>query len=345
MRVALRSAQDRAHNKLQPGLLFLIYADKNKIAMKVCSFLPAATQMIYDMGLQAYLHGVTFECPPQAIAVKSKVVRCVLEGNNYSSAEIDRIFSASKAQGKSLYYVDEELLQQIEPDIIFTQDVCEVCQIDTACTSAAVAKLKKQPLVIPLTPQNLDDVYASAITIATALQQEEKAYHYLSALQQRVNNILDQLRQHRMPLKRVCLLEWMEPIYNCGHWIPYQVAQAGGIDMLGNPAGDSVVTPWEKIIKYDPEVLVIAPCGFHLKKSFQELHILSNKKEWSQLQAVQNKQVYLLDFDLFTQPSASTLVNGIELLAGIFHPSIFAIPLPLEHKYINAIKTKADALA
>src|SRR5215212_2709000 len=134
--------------------------------MKVCSFLPAATQMIYDMGLQKMLYGITFECPQQALAEKQKVVRYILEGNTYTSAEIDRIFSASKAQGKSLYYVDDAILQAIEPDIIFTQDVCEVCQIDTACTAAAVAKLKKQPRLVPLTPQTLDDVYATAVTIA-----------------------------------------------------------------------------------------------------------------------------------------------------------------------------------
>src|SRR5262252_1775570 len=113
--------------------------------MKACSFIPAVTRMIYDMGLQHFLCGVTFECPAEALAEKPRLVRCVLEGKKYSSSEIDKIFSASKAQGKTLYYVEEELLQQIQPDIIFTQDVCEVCQIDTQCTETAVAKLKKRP--------------------------------------------------------------------------------------------------------------------------------------------------------------------------------------------------------
>lgn len=313
--------------------------------MKICSFLPAATQMIYDMGLQDLLHGVTFECHAEALAEKLKVARCLLEGNQYTSAEIDRIFSASKAGGKSLYYVDEELLQAIEPDIIFTQDVCEVCQIDTACTAAAVAKLKKQPLLIPLTPQNLEDVFTTAITVAAAVGQEEKAYAYLASLQQRTASILDTLRMHGMPLKRVSLLEWIEPIYNCGHWIPFQIAQAGGIDMLSNPAGDSIVTSWEKIVKYNPEILIIAPCGFHLARSLQELYLLTQKKEWSSLQAVQNKQVHIVDFDLFTQPSASTLVNGIELLAALFHPSFFEVPAHLQHKCINVIKSKSNAPA
>ncbi|MCA6438428.1 MAG: ABC transporter substrate-binding protein [Chitinophagaceae bacterium] len=303
--------------------------------MVALSFLPAATRMIYDMGLQNQLQAVTFECFPQALAEKPKIVRCMLEGNHYSSEEIDKIFSASKAQGKSLYYVDEFLLKELQPDIIFTQDVCEVCQIDTACTSTAVAKLEKQPVLIPLTPQNLSDAYQTAVTIATALGKEEAAYTYLSSLQEKTNKILDSLRLHKMPLKPVMLMEWISPIYNCGHWIPYQIAQAGGIDMLGNPSGDSIVTSWDRIVKYNPEILIIAPCGFEVKRTSAELHLLSEKKEWNQLQAVQNKQVYILDFDLFTQPSASTLTDGITLLAALFHPTLFSVPDHLKHKYLN----------
>jgi iron complex transport system substrate-binding protein len=291
--------------------------------------------MIYDMGLQDNLHGITFECPAVALAEKPKVVRCVLEGNSYSSKEIDKIFSASKAAGTSLYYVDEELLQAIAPDIIFTQDVCEVCQIDTACTERAVAKLEKPPLLIPLSPKNLEDVFNCAISIAAALNKEEVAYQYLSTLQKRTASILDTLRKHAMPLKRVMLIEWMEPIYNCGHWIPFQVAQAGGIDMLSNPAGDSVVTTWEKIRKYDPEILVIAPCGFNVKRTKGELQLLTKREGWSDIQAVKERKVYIADYDLFTQPSASTLVDGIELLAACFHPELFKVPSHLQNKYLS----------
>lgn len=300
--------------------------------MIACSFLPAATQMIYDMGLQHLLHGVTFECSAKALSEKQKIVRCIMEGKNYSSMEIDKIFSASKAQGKSLYYVEEELLEQISPDVIFIQDTCEVCQIDTKCTAAAVSKLTKQPQIISLSPNNLQDVYQSAITIATALGNEEAAYKYLSSLQKRTADVLDTLRHHKMPLKRVMLMEWIEPIYNCGHWIPFQIAQAGGIDMLGNPAGDSIVTSWEKIVKYNPEVLVIAPCGFHIKRAKEEMHLLTKNDNWKNVEAVKKNQVYLADFSLFTQPSASTLVDGIELLASLFHPSLFSVPQHLQSK-------------
>jgi iron complex transport system substrate-binding protein len=302
--------------------------------MKVCSFLPAATKMIYDMGLEDLLYGVTFECPVESTG-KPVLVRYALEGKNYSSQEIDKIFSASKAQGKSLYYVQEDLLQEIAPDIIFTQDVCEVCQIDTACSSAAVAKLKKQPQVISLSPANLEDVFRTAILIASAMGREEAAYSYLSKLQHRTDRITDQLRKHRAPPRRVMLMEWMEPVYNCGHWIPFQIAYAGGVDMLSNPGGDSIVIAWEKILKYNPEVLVLAPCGFQVSRAREDLYLIELKKDWHHLQAVANKSVFIADFDLFTQPSPGTLTDGIELLAAFFHPDIFKVPVQLAGKYLS----------
>lgn len=302
--------------------------------MKVVSFLPAATKMIYDMGLQEYLYGVTFECPKEA-ADQPRVVRCILEGKNYSSIEIDRIFSASKAQGKSLYWVDDALLESIAPDIVFTQDICEVCNIDTVCTETAVMKLSKQPRLIPLSPNNLQDVYDCAITIARALGREEVALHYLANLQQKTDGILDTLRANRAQLKRVMLMEWIEPVYNCGHWIPFQIAAAGGVDMLSNPAGDSIVTPWEKILKYNPEVLVIAPCGFDVNRSCEEMSLITSKIGWNELAAVKQKQVYIADFDMFTQPSVGTLVEGIEALACMFHPDLFKADDNISKKFIN----------
>lgn len=308
--------------------------------MKVVSFLPAATKMIYDMGLQEYLCGVTFECPKEA-ADLPKIVRCILEGKNYTSIEIDRIFSASKAQGKSLYWVDDELLESISPDIVFTQDICEVCNIDTVCTETAVMKLSKTPTIVPLSPNNLQDVFDCAITIAKAMGKEEVALNYLAKLQQKTDLILDKLRANRAPLKRVMLMEWIEPIYNCGHWIPFQIAAAGGVDMLSNPAGDSIVNQWDKIVKYNPQVLVIAPCGFDISRSFEEMPLLTSKTGWDNLDAVKNNQVYLADFDMFTQPSIGTLVDGIEALSCMFHPEIFKTDTRIQKKFVNLNSIKS----
>jgi len=313
---------------------------------KIVSFLPAATHMIYEMGLQDHLVGVTFECPEQAQALP-KVVRCVLEGHSYSSEEIDRIFSASKADGNSLYYVDEPLLESILPDIIFTQDVCEVCQIDTACTESAVSKLSKRPDLIPLSPNNLDDVFECAVTIAKAIGREEIAHQYLAKLRTRLDHITDTLRKHRSPLKKVLVMEWLNPIYNCGHWIPYQIAYAGGVDMLSNPGGDSIVTLWEKVVQYNPEVLVIAPCGFTKERTLEEINILTSKPEWKELKAVKESAVYIADFDMFTQPSIGTLIDGIECLATMFHPEIFTVSGTLNEKFIKltAVSNEQSAVS
>ncbi|HTB31757.1 MAG TPA: ABC transporter substrate-binding protein [Bacteroidia bacterium] len=286
--------------------------------MKVCSFLPAATSMIYQMGLEEFLCGVTFECHSD----KPKVVRSILEGNTYSSLEIDKIVSESKQEGKSLYYIDEELLQQISPDIIFTQDVCDVCQISTSYVEKAIYKLKKQPVIIPLIPRNLDDVFDNAITIAKALGREEAAHNLLAEFKKRTDFILDKLREHNAPLKRVMIMEWLDPIYNCGHWIPYQISMAGGVDMLSNPGGYSIVTPWEKVLQYNPEVLVVAPCGFNVKRTSKEVEKFEKLEGWKDLKAVKNNAVFIADADLFTCPSLH-LVDGIELLAILFHPEIF----------------------
>lgn len=286
--------------------------------MKVCSFLPAATSMIYQMGLEEFLYGVTFECHSD----KPKVVRSYLEGNNYTSLEIDKIVSESKQQGKSLYYIDEELLQQIAPDIIFTQDVCDVCQISTSYVEKAIYKLEKQPIIIPLIPRSLDDVYENAITIAKALGREEMAHSLLGQLKKRTDVILNKLWENNAPLKRVMVMEWLDPIYNCGHWIPYQISQAGGVDMLSNPAGYSIVTPWEKVLQYNPEILVVAPCGFNVERASKEIEKLTELEGWNNLKAVKNNGVFIADADLFTCPSLH-LVDGIELLAHLFHPGIF----------------------
>ncbi|WKN42641.1 ABC transporter substrate-binding protein [Tunicatimonas pelagia] len=301
--------------------------------IRACSFLPAATQMIYDLELQDQLHGVTFECPEEARKIKPVAVRYLLEGKQYSSAEINRIFSTSKAQGKSLYYVDQEVLQAASPDVIFTQDICEVCQIDASCAAEAAATLATSPALVSITPQSLNDVFDTVITIGQALGAEAVAYRHLPQLRNRLDAIVDQLRAHRAMPRRVMLLEWIDPIYNCGHWIPDQITYAGGTDLLAHPGGDSIVTSWDKIVRYDPEILVIAPCGFTIERSLEEMECLTQQSGWSTMRAVREQKVFIAEYDLFTQSSAANLVDGIELLAALFHPAIFSVPAHLQDKY------------
>lgn len=298
---------------------------------KVCSFLPAATQLLYDLALQDRLLGVTFECPYPGD--KPVVVHCKLAGQTHDSQEIDRIYSEAKASGESLYRVDEPLLQELAPEVVITQDVCEVCQIDTRVTQQALAKLNPTPELINYSPDTLEDVFSSAGQVGEILGASSQVAAHLQSLRQRIELVVDRLREKKAPLRRVMLMEWFAPIYNCGHWIPDQLALAGGVDMLSHPGGDSVRIEWEKVRKYNPEVLILAPCGYTVSQSLEEIGLMEEWEGWQDLRAVQEQQVYILDFDLFTQPSPSTLVHGIELLAGLFHPDCISIPRGLEHKW------------
>jgi iron complex transport system substrate-binding protein len=298
--------------------------------MKVCSFVPAATSWLYDLGLDDLLCGTTFECPGD----KPRVVRSVLEGHTHSSAAIDQITAAAARDGRSLYSVDLDLLQCIAPDVVFTQSVCDVCQIGTAYAEQAIAALDPTPRVIPLAPRTLDDVYDNALTIARVLGHEAAGLELVAGLTRRTGAVLDALRAHGAPLRRALMLEWMDPIYNCGHWIPYQIAQAGGVDMLANPGGHSMPLAWERVALYDPEVLVVAACGFDVTRASAETGVLTGRPGWDALTAVRRGAVYLADGNLFTQPSAG-LVDGIELLAALFHPQIFAVPERLRSQVLR----------
>ncbi|MFT4023462.1 MAG: ABC transporter substrate-binding protein [Flavihumibacter sp.] len=301
--------------------------------MTVSSFLPAATQMIYDMGLQRCLQGVSFECPAIALQEQPVVVHCELAGKNLSSIEIDRLFAAAKASGRSIYSVDEPLLQQIAPDIIFTQATCEICQIDTIAAANVAGRLKKRPQLVELSPSNLSDVFTMAHTIAQAMEQPAAAIQYTGMLQHRLDTI--RRRLEGTGIKRVCLLEWTDPLYNCGHWIPDQLACAGGIDMLSVPSGDSHMISWHRLLEYDPEIIVLAPCGYTVNRTLEDMPLLTGKPEWEQLQAVHNNRVFIADFSFFTQPSASTLVEGVEILAACFHPSFFTVPVHLRERVLH----------
>ncbi|MDB5054378.1 MAG: transporter substrate-binding protein [Bacilli bacterium] len=296
--------------------------------MKACSFLPASTHIINELGLQSHMYGVTFECPSD----KPKVVRSFLENTHHSSSEIDRIVSEYDREGKTLYYIDMDLLQSIEPDVIFTQHVCNVCQIGTAFVEKAIHTLEKQPKLVPLVPRRFGDIFENVLTIASELGHLEKGRALIAQCNGRIDAIIDTLRANRAAPRRVMIMEWLDPIYNCGHWIPEQITLAGGADALSCPAGYSVPIEWEKIKYYNPEVIVVAPCGFHIERSSEEVDKLKGLDGWEDLQAVKNGEVYLADADFFTRPSTS-VVDGVELLAALFHPHLFHAPASAKGKY------------
>lgn len=296
---------------------------------QACSFLPAATHMIQAMGLEDRLLGVTFECPSDL----PKVVRSHLEGHGHASAALDAVVSEAAQSGRSLYYMDEALLAQLKPDVVFTQHVCDVCQIGTSYVEQALYRMEHKPEVVALVPRRLPDVTSDVRSIASALGSPEAGERLVTACQERLNGVVDRLREARALPVRAMVLEWLDPLYNCGHWIPDQIAFAGGTDALSNPGGYSVPLEWERVRAYDPEVLVVAPCGFDVARSRQELGRLTEREGWSELQAVQKGRAFLADAHFFTQPSLPGLTTGVELLAHLFHPGLFTPPQEVVGRY------------
>ena len=294
--------------------------------------------MIQGMGLEDRLAGVTFECPSD----RPKIIRSVLEGHSHSSAEIDRVVSEAAREGRSLYTVDREALEAAAPDVVFTQHVCDVCQIGTSEVERALFGLARPPKVVPLVPRRFEDVADNARAIARELGDEAAGARYVDACSARVDAVVDRLRRHRLPLRRASVLEWLDPLYNCGHWIPDQIALAGGSDALSNPAGYSVPLDWDRVRRYDPEVLVAAPCGFDVARAGQELDRVTEREGWADLRAVREARAFLADADLFTRPSLEGLVDGIELLAALLHPGHFEIPARLRDK-VRAVGAEVTA--
>lgn len=285
--------------------------------MKVCSFLPAATQMIYDLGLQDFLYGITFECPERALNEKEVLIECRLDIQGLDSLSIDQQFSEAKKSDLPLYTVNKERLEAIAPDVIFTQELCDVCLIDSDEVASAVAHLSKKPKLIELSPNSLEDVFQNFRTIAEEMNAVEKGVELEKEYRLRLSNLSKSENK-----KEVLFLEWIEPFYNCGHWIPDQIDLAGGVDMLSNPHGDSFRIPLDMILNYDPEIIFLGCCGYSVERTQQDLDKLNDNPEWQKLQAVQNKKVYVMDYKYFTQSSISTLVEGVEMLSGVFKEDV-----------------------
>lgn len=288
--------------------------------MKACSFLPGATDMIQRMGLTEQLVGVTFEC--HAAEGTPRVVRSVLEGKQLSSEEIDRVVQEHMRSDTPLYSIEMELLEELSPDVIFTQHVCNVCQIGTAVVEQAICGLDKPAKIVPLVPRTFEEVLGNALTIASELGDPAAGLRHVTEVRERCRHVQACVAGTSV---RVAFIEWIEPVFNSGHWIPDMVALAGGLDVLGVPGGHSGPIDWARVVDSDPDVIVVAPCGLPLDQAERDMAALAAKPGWSELRAVRAGRVYLVHPDLFTCPSTS-LVEGVELLAALLHPEHAVMP-------------------
>ena len=295
-----------------------------KTAQQIVSFLPSATEMACALGLSDQLVGITHECDyPAEIKGKPVVVRNALHIEKMNQAEIDVAVAQRMRDGRSLYEVDEKLLQELAPDLILTQDLCQVCAPSGNEVSQALKLLPKQPQILWLTPNSLEQIFANLRELGEATGRTKKAEELVAAGRARLEKIAAVTR-NLSDRPRVFCMEWLDPVYCSGHWVPEMVRVAGGIDSLSRQGKDSVRIPWEDVVKWAPEVLIISPCGFNLEKTIEQAVQLFTYDGWANLPAVREGRVYAVDANSYFARPGPRVVDGTELLAHLIHPELFA---------------------
>jgi iron complex transport system substrate-binding protein len=290
---------------------------------RIVSFLPSATEMVCALGLGDRLMGVSHECdhPPEAKS-KPVVVCAVLPVERMSQAEIDVAVTQRLRDGLSLYRIDERLIRDIAPDLIVTQDLCQVCAPSGNEVSQLLTTLPTRPRILSMTPKSLDGIFSNLRELGEATGTAERARELICAAQARLARIASKTRQlsHR---PRVFCMEWIDPVYCSGHWVPEMVELAGGTDELGRRGTDSVRIAWEDVLRWAPEVLLVMPCGLDLEKAVIQARALFSYPGCSNIPAVQAGRVYAVNANSYFARPGPRVVDGTELLAHLLHPTLF----------------------
>ncbi len=314
---------------------------------RIVSFLPSATEMACALGLGDQLVGITHECDyPPEVEGKPVVVRNVLPIEKMSQPEIDAAVTQRMRDGLSLYQVDEKLLQELAPDIILTQDLCQVCAPSGNEVTQALELLAKKPQILWLTPKSLEEIFDNLRELGQATSRMKEAEELIAAGRARLEKIATVTRTlSQRP--RVFCMEWLDPVYCSGHWMPEMVEIAGGVDALARKGADSVRIPWDDVLEWAPEVLIITPCGFNLDKVIEQTPQLFGNPGWSDLPAVHNGRVYAVDANSYFARPGPRVVEGTELLAHLIHPELFEWQGPQEAfrriEFSNAARTSFSA--
>ena len=286
--------------------------------MRICSLLPGATEIAYLLGLGDQIVGVTHECdyPPDA-QYKPVVVRSAVDASLMSSEEIDRKVAALLQAGKGFYTLDEGKLAEAAPDLILTQGLCEVCALDYDTVVKAAKRLPNTPEIVSLNPHSLAEILDDIARVGAATRRETAAADVVSDLRRRIERIGLREPDYR---PRVVCLEWFEPLYVAGHWVPEMVALAGGFDALGRRGEPSFKIEWQKVLAAKPDVILLMPCGFDVRRTVKESTPLRSLEGWNDLPAVKSGNVYALNGSAYFSRPGPRLVKGLEILARIIHP-------------------------
>ncbi len=294
--------------------------------MRIVSLLPSATEIVYALGFGDSLVGVSHECdyPPDATR-RPKIIEPVFDTTQLGSDRIDALVVEYLKRGESLYKIKTDELKKAEPDLIITQELCDVCAIGAGDVLAAVNQLAKPVNVLSLNPHSLKDVEDDIRSVAKAIGRSEKAESVIAELEAKAEGVRELTKDTQRP--RVFCVEWLKPIMNAGHWVPEMVECAGGVEGLANTGQPSTYIDWDSVVSYDPEVVVLMPCGFVTRKAMVQARHFFDLPNVKRLTAVRNGRVFATDGHNYFSRSGPRLFDGIKILAQMIHPELFTEPL------------------
>jgi iron complex transport system substrate-binding protein len=300
---------------------------------RVVSLLPSATEIVCALGLADYLVGVTHECdyPPEAVG-KPVLTASRISHQTMTSAEIDHAVRSHLDGHGSIYDLDEELLRSLKPDLILTQELCEVCAVSYRQVEQAARMFDADVKVVSLEPNTIQDIFANVRTVGALTSRDAEAITLVGDLATRLDALALALTE-TTTRPRTLVLEWLEPPFAPGHWVPEQVAFAGGDARFGRAGKNSTTTTPEELRAYDPEKIILAPCGYYKEDTLAALAQARLPAGWHDLAAVRAGEVWAVDATSYFSRPGPRVVRGAEILARIIHPDIFG--MPEEHEAVR----------
>lgn len=287
--------------------------------MRVASLLPGATETLHFTGAGDALVGVTHECDYPAGVEKLPHLTSSKIDAGMTSAEIDEAVGRLTDEG-SIYALDAGLLEKLSPDLIVTQGLCEVCAVSESVVERAVCALEPAPDILSLNPTSLQGVLSDAVRVGEAVGHGQEARRKVAALERRLARVESAISGRRR--SRVGCIEWLDPPFSAGHWVPEMVRLAGGEELFAEAGEPSKRITWEEVFEAAPEVLVLMPCGFDAERTAEEASRLPEIPGWSELPAVKSGRVWAVDAGSYFSRPAPRLVDGVKILARILHPEI-----------------------
>ena len=288
--------------------------------MRICSLLPSATEIAFALGLADQVVAVSHECdyPPEA-SNRPVLTKSAIHQKIHRSLEVDR---EVEQRGGDIYEIDEKLLEKLKPDIILTQELCHVCAVSYMKVKEAARVLDADTKIVSLEPTNLEEIVDNILLVGRMTGAQAEGEKLASQMLQRISRVKGKTRVvGRKP--RVFFMEWLQPPWAGGHWIPEMVDYAGGVDGLGRLGKPSHRIGWDEVVEYQPEIIVLSPCGFNANQVMKEAHALTSYQGWEKIPAFQSSRIYAVNASAYFSRSGPRVVDGLEILAHIIHPKLF----------------------